>query len=303
MSIRKPIAALAAVFLALLQGCQESQSIASSGDRSSEGNGMVAFRLSQKSLDLLKLDGASFQIAVAGPGMRADTTYQPIDTLAYAFDIPCGTRYVQVAVVDSAGHQTWSGRDTVEVDPGQPAWAHITLRRSKPQTGNIVIDIDLDNGWIDTLPYPPDNDTVWFDSVVNYPVDSTPYCYQGPGYFNDSGTIYCTRLVYRPTNPFGADTLWVDSVVNYPVDSSAYCYPRTWGDTGTTCTRLVYRPYFDTRLCGMTVVESPTSTRIYNCLSETPVKPPKHHGGRGKRDDDGSRNNGSIDDGIKVLPL
>lgn len=243
MKTRHMFAALAATFLVLFQGCQDSQSLASSGDRSSEGTGMVAFRLSQKSLDLLSSEGTSFQIAVGGPGMMWDTTYQPIDTAAYAFNIPCGTRYVQVSVVDSAGYPTWSGRDTVEVNPNQYAWAHITLRRSAPKTGNIYIDIDLENGWLDTLPYPPHNDTIWHDSAVNYPVDSTPYCRQAPWYSNDSGATYCTRLIYRPYKP--VDTTFYDSTTyGYRDTTYTVCAGIPWfAPAEYRCARITEKSY------------------------------------------------------------
>lgn len=242
MKTRHLIAALAATFLVLFQGCQTSESLASSGDRSSEGTGMLAFRLSQKSLDLLRSEGTSFQIAVGGPGMISDTTYQSIDTLVLLNHIPCGTRYVNVSVIDSAGYPSWSGRDTVEVDPQQYAWAHITLRRVIPKTGNIVIDIDLDDGSIDTT-HPPRMDTTWYDSLVNYPVDSTPFCYQVPEYVNDSATIYCRRLVCRPFPPI--DTTWYDSTTYGYLDTTyTICAGFPWfAPREFRCARITETPY------------------------------------------------------------
>lgn len=243
MKTRHLIAALAATFLVLSQGCQTSESQAVSGDRSSEGTGSVAFRLSQNSFDLLRSEGKSFQIAIGGPGLMWDTTYHAIDTSIHINSIPCGTRYVHVAVMDSEGDAAWSGRDTVEVNPNQYAWAHITLHRAAPKTGGIHIDIDLESGLVDTTPYPPQIDTTFYDSIAySYGSDTAYTICAGIPWFAPT-EFRCARITEKP---YPTDTLWTDSTL-YRDGFQPECRIRIFeNEARMSCTRFIYQIPTDT---------------------------------------------------------
>ena len=93
MKPRYLLAALATTCITLFQACDSSVAATpAAGDRSSQGKGMVAFRMSPGTLKVLQSQGTSFRIEVGGPGMETTTSYQAFDTIAYAYGIPCGTR-------------------------------------------------------------------------------------------------------------------------------------------------------------------------------------------------------------------
>lgn len=231
MSFRPFFAALAATCVTLFQGCVPNATQSTPGDRSDEGSGKVALRLSAQALSALEGDGRYFQIDVSGPGMATMGYRQPIDTVATVQGIPCGTRYVRVTVLDSARVPYWIGSDTVEVNPDQFAWAHITLRKASLIPGNIHIDLDLDSGWVDTSRFSPD--TFWRDSFFlprDSLVDSLP---------NRRDSLVDSVLQ-------GHDTIWVDTIVppNWtPSPSFKKCSTARYQDdsaTTTLCRRWIW---------------------------------------------------------------
>lgn len=151
MTTRKKILATVAMALALLQGCDGTKATAA-GDRSAEGKGQVAFRMSASGLATLRQTCSRMVLSVEGPGLQ-----QPIvdsfvlDSMDVTLGgIPCGTRYVHVSVLDSIGHPYWSGADTVEVYSNAVSSTDIVLHRVLA-TGLIQVNLRLDDGTLDTL--------------------------------------------------------------------------------------------------------------------------------------------------------
>lgn len=152
------IAALSAMFLLLFQGC-DSRSATASGDRSIDGKGVVAFRLSPTNIQTLRQECVAVRVQISGPGISTPILHRfTLDsTDVLLADIPSGTRYVQVSAIDSAGRAYWAGADTVEVNPDSTTYAHIVLHRQQLPSGQIYLDLSLDRGPdtiapVDTIP-------------------------------------------------------------------------------------------------------------------------------------------------------
>ena len=141
------IAASAAMLITMFQGC-DSRSATASGDRSTEGKGLVAFRLSPSNAITLRQTSTALKVQVDGPGLTVPVQgLFSLDSMDIVLGgIPCGTRYVKVAAVDSIGHDVWTGSDTVEIYPDSTSTAHIVLRRAPTPTGQLRIDLTLDQG-------------------------------------------------------------------------------------------------------------------------------------------------------------
>lgn len=150
------IAASAAMLITLFQGC-DSRGATAPGDRSGEGKGLVAFRLSPSNATTLRQTSAALKVQVDGPGLTAPVQgLFSLDSMDIVLGgIPCGTRYVKVAAVDVAGRDVWTGADTVEIYPDSTTTAHIVLRRAPTPTGQLKIDLTLDDGLDSTVFSPP----------------------------------------------------------------------------------------------------------------------------------------------------
>lgn len=283
MKTRISIAALATMFFVALQGCQ-MESTVSDGDHSSEKKGGVAFRLSPQNVNVLQSQSLYLQYKVSGPGMDTLTGSAYADTApTFIPDVPSGTRVVEITALSWSGIATWYGADTIQVNPDQYAFAHVTLHRLANPTGTVVLDISLDSiptstdslrprGRLDTVwttqtyhsvyPYsynscgspswagagdslqvncthviglPISSDTTWSDTAVHYPVsDTARWCV-----LTDSGSLsagdttsshasfHCYRFHYEPyTGP--VDTIWRDTTIGYPADSSVFCYQTSF---------------------------------------------------------------------------
>lgn len=253
MSIRKPIAALAAVLFAIFQGCQTDATLASTGDRSSEGNGTVAFRLSERSVSILMQSSYRLEYKIFGAGMDTlwGSSYPKTDPILIE-NVPAGTRIVEVMALSWDGLPTWLGRDTIEVDPGVYTFAKITLTRQAPRYGTLVLDLDLDTSRLSDSLDPRDPiDTVWQTRRVpsTWGEYSYKYCepptWRGKG---DSLRVNCFEIHYVA---IPGDTIWTDTVVHYPVDDSSFwCRldkPRDsigWYDTSRVTYRC-FRPHYE----------------------------------------------------------
>jgi hypothetical protein len=332
MKTRHLFAALAATCLAIFQGCDSSQSLASvPGDRSSEGKGNIAFRLSQPDVNTLNANSYYLEYKVWGPGIDSFSAIYgggyPDTAPVFIHNIPCGTRIIEVTAMGFDGIATWYGADTIEVNAGKLSFAHILLGRLTNPYGTVVLDISLDSNRrtdtvggrdpIDTVwstltkhswyPYtydyceaptwrgtgdslrvncfhvnykPIPGDTIWKDTIVHHPVpDSGFWCRLVAIDSTNSGdstvlrgTWSCLRTHYVPYDGM-RDTSWFDSLVNYPVDSTPYCYPSPYGDSGSIfCTRLLYRTSYDPFLCD-SIYQSPNS-RHYCTMGFDPNIPP-----------------------------
>lgn len=258
MKTRHLFAALAATFLVLFQGCQTSESLASSGDRSDEGNGTVAFRLSERSVSILTADSYYLQYKVYGPGMDTLVGGAYPDTNPTLIQgIPCGTRIVEVSAISHNGLPSWFGSDTVEVNQGQYTFAKIMLSRRSTPYGTIVLDLDLDTSRLsDSLNPGAPIDTAW--QIRRIPSTWGEYTYKYCeaitwGGLGDSLRVNCFEVQYV-TVP--GDTIWSDTTVHYPVsDTSFWCYlekpvdSSNWNDSSRVtyrCFRPHYEPSIDT---------------------------------------------------------
>lgn len=267
MKSRIKIAALAAAFFAVFQGCDSSSLATASGDRSSQGNGQVGFRLTLGSVSILRNEAQYLTYSISGPGIAYPITGSAsIDTSAIVInEIPSGTRYVQVSAIDYSGTIIWHGADTVEVNPGDYTFTKIKLIRVAKPKGHLVLNLDIDSlSGYDTFPLPHSPiDTTWRDTTeYSYWVGDTGYTYSwcnSPGFVTDESlSVICNRVHVIPQT-FTIDTLWFDSLVNYPVDSTPYCYPNQYGsDANTYCTRLLYRTSYDSLLCDSTYQHGPS---------------------------------------------
>ena len=257
MSTRKSLAACAALLFAVFQGCQTDATLASNGDRSSEGNGAVAFRLSETSVSILNQSSYQLQIKIFGPGM--DTFWRwdspRVDPIVLE-GIPAGTRIVEVSAINwNDGLPSWVGRDTVEVDAGAYTTAKILLTRQAPRYGTLVLDLDLDTSRLSDSLDPRDPvDTVW--QIIRYPSTWGNYSYtycNTPKWKNatsDSLLVNCFEIRYEA---IPGDTIWSDTVVHYPVSDTAFwCHldapfdTSSWNDTSRVtyrCVRPRYEPW------------------------------------------------------------
>jgi len=281
MKSRHLLAALAATCLAVFQGCDSSQSIASvPGDRSSEGKGGVAFRLSPQNVSVLNANSYYLQYKVSGPGIDSfSAIYGTVwaDTApTFIQNVPCGTRIVEITAMGYNGIATWYGADTIEVNPGQYSFAHLTLHKLANPYGTVVLDISLDSmqGTDSSVRAPID--TVWHTQIIpSWYTYSYSYCnspvWGGPG---DSLRVNCTNVIYRP---LPGDTTWVDTTVHYPVSDTAHWCIMTSLDSGLVdtlgahasfrCYRPHYEPYtgpVDTIWSDTLVGPSDTTTYCYS---------------------------------------
>lgn len=250
MSLRKSFALLAAVMLAALQGCENPQTTAP-GDRSSEGVGSVAFRLSEQNVAYLQTQALYMQYEVSGPGM--DTIYQSsaLDTTpVFLNGIPCGTRIVRVDVIDMFGAISWTGADTVEINPNRTTMAHVVLHRPM-QLGGLLIDVTLDSASLaDTTFDHPRFDTIWTRQYVpGNRVDSSFNCY-GP--YQVSQNLYQMQCVEQIQYVARFDTTWTDTITRRAWDTlNTQCWQTSWIDSiqprdsaiKYSCTRFHYLPY------------------------------------------------------------
>jgi hypothetical protein len=258
MKIPHLLAALAATCIVMLQACDGTQSLASvPGDRSSEGKGGIAFRLSQQNVAVLAASSYYLQYKISGPGIDSFATISgggfPDTAPVIIQNIPCGTRVIEVSAIDYNGVATWYGADTIEVNPGQYSFAHVSLSRKAYLSGTVVLDISLDSVPVDSNVHRAPIDTTWqtrtFPSWYAY---SYSYCdnpvWGGPG---DSLRVNCTQVigVVMP-----GDTIWRDTVVHHPVpDSGFWCSlvkidSAQFGDSTHaratwSCLRSHYVPY------------------------------------------------------------
>ena len=270
MSTRKSLAACAALLFGIFQGCQSEASLATAADRSSEGNGTVAFRLSENSVSILNQSSYELQIKIFGPGMDTFWRYDAprIDPIVME-NIPAGTRIVEVSAVNWQGLPTWMGRDTVVVNPGAYTTAKIMLTRQAPRYGTLVLDLDIDTSRLSDSLDPRDPvDTVW--QIVRYPSTWGNYTYtycNSPKWKNansDSLLVNCYEVRYE-TIP--GDTIWQDTVVHQPVgDTTFWCRldkpldSSSWNDTSRVTYRC-YRPRY----------EAPIDTLWQDTISWSPV--------------------------------
>lgn len=248
MSPNKVLAALAATFLAALQGCQTPQATAP-GDRSTEGSGKVGFRLAPGDINVLRRSASALSYQIQGPGMDTMKAMANLDTGAIVVGgVPCGTRVILVQAIDSLGYPTWVGSDTVEVNANQSTWARIVLHRPVA-TGAVVIDVVLDSlsdsSW-QGASHPDTSFTdrwvagSWNGRVLNchtiqWNPDQTP------------ARIACTRDNYFDAG----DTLFVDTVVHRRTDTLHWCRVASADSTsfgsdtiGARLTLRCYRPVF-----------------------------------------------------------
>ncbi|MBK8800661.1 MAG: hypothetical protein IPN71_01115 [Fibrobacteres bacterium] len=245
MSLRKPFALLAATMFAAFQGCQSSQVTAPTGDRSSEGTGAVAFRLSQQNVEFLRTQALYLEFIVTGPGMDTMRGSTILDTAPIRLDgIPCGTRAVLVQAVDPAGVASWSGSDTVEIDYNQTTLANIVLRRPV-RRGNLLIDISLDSASsLDSaIPF-RFMDTVWTSRTsTGWAYDSYDYC-ETPVLVGSTNRfrVDCHHMTVLP---IPGDTVWADTFWRTPnQDTTDWCYIQSVDSLTQRGTYRCYRPHY-----------------------------------------------------------
>lgn len=220
------IAAFAAMSFFTLLGCQSEESPAAATEASTKETGALAFRLSPQSVQYLRTEAFYVRYTITGPGM--DTMIGDVfpDTSAtILWNVPCGTRVIELRANNSQGNPVWYGADTVFVKQGEATYAHITLKKLAGPTGTVVLDISLDSSDPALPALNPPFDTVW-EAPVTY---SSAYLsgtrtdchlpqWGGPG---DSVFVRCNRITYVP---IPGDTIWVDTVVHFPVrDTSKGC--------------------------------------------------------------------------------
>lgn len=240
MSLRKSFVFLAAAMLAALQGCETPQTTAP-GDRSSEGVGSVAFRLSEQNVAYLQTQALYMQYEVSGPGM--DTIYQSsaLDTTpVFLNGIPCGTRIVRVDVIDMFGAISWTGADTVEINPNRTTMAHVVLHRPM-QLGGLLIDVTLDSASLADTSY-RHLDTVW-RSVVDTGWGWYSYDRCDNPVAGGSNTFYTVSCYHVQVIPMPGDTTWVDTIVRRPNDTAKWCQVT---QIDSTIMRGAYRCYSPT---------------------------------------------------------
>ncbi|MBK9577733.1 MAG: hypothetical protein IPK50_07415 [Fibrobacterota bacterium] len=250
MKRKTPFALIAASLLGLLQSCQENQTTGP-GDRSREGSGAVSFRLSQGSVEYLRRETLFLQYQVWGPGMDTMRGSTVLDTAPIRLDgIPCGTRFVMVKAVDSIGVATWTGSDTVEVNPNSTSLANIVLRRTV-RRGGILIEVSLDS--TDTiLPPARVQDTTWiYEIFPSYSKVLIRSC-SGPQRVRNTDTMR-TACHHFELVPYPGDTTYVHgdthessmdndtSCIGGPADTGS-----TWGAYTCTISHFVPWSKYDT---------------------------------------------------------
>lgn len=254
MKSRPLFAALAAMFLVALGGCQMASTVGES-ETTSTAKGGVAFRLSTQNVNTLHAQSLDLRYKISGAGMDTLAGSAQIDTAPmFIPNVPAGQRVVELFAVNLWGVETWYGRDSLYVQPGQYAYAHIVLHRlGQGPTGTVVLDVSLDDsmeiGGIDSTR--PPVDTVWTTRTYHsfYPMSYTtcgPTDWASNG---DSLFVRCTRVIGLP---IASDTTWSDTTVDYPVsDTARWCrMVDTTSDSGGEmthasfqCMRLHYQPY------------------------------------------------------------
>lgn len=245
MSIQKSLAIAAAMMLAALQGCQTNQATAPDGDRSAEGSGNVAFRLSQRNVEYLRADAMYLEYRVTGPGMDTVKGWQFLDTSSiFISGIPCGTRVVAVQAVDSLGQATWTGSDTVEINPNLTTTAGIVLHRVAKK-GGLLIDITLDSlSGADTAIGYRNMDTTW---TTIRDTGFFPYSYDYCDVPVNAGTgsnlqISCYhKIVFA----FPGDTTWTDTIIRNPYDDTTdWCWATGTDSSTMKAEYRCYHPHY-----------------------------------------------------------
>ena len=252
MNTRLSIAALAATFLVALGGCQLASTVGDTETTPVQSGG-VAFRLSPQNVTVLQAQSLHLQYKVSGVGMDTLSGSVDIDTApVFIPDVPTGVRFVELTALNPWGVPTWYGRDSVVVNAGAYAYAHITLRRlGQGPTGTVVLDVSLDSiplGDLDSVRIPVD--TIWSTRTYHtfYPTSHTTCGKVEWAGHGDSLRVRCTRVIGLP---IATDTTWADTTVDYPVsDTARWC--RLVDTTATSgggmhatfhCLRLHYQPY------------------------------------------------------------
>lgn len=223
MKTRHLFAALAATFLVLFQGCQTADSPAPATEApTNKETGALAFRLSPQSVDYLRAESYSIHYSISGPDMDSMVGEIYPDTSAtILWNVPSGTRIIQLRANNFQGVPIWYGADTVLVTQGQATYANITLKKLASPTGTVVLNISLDSTIPESPLYAP-FDTIWGEPATYYStgfVGTYNQCGLPAWYPNrDSIYVQCKVVTYLPVP---GDTSWVDTVVPFPVPDTA----------------------------------------------------------------------------------
>lgn len=141
----------------LLASCETGAPSASDPGQTSGETGKVAFRLSPEAC--IKLDSTSDSLRVIVRNIEGwveaerSAALRPTGTFVEFPSIASGKgKVVEVFAYERDGSIRWYGATSVDVQPGQTAFARVVLRKA---AGSIHVEIVLEEIWNDTVYLPP----------------------------------------------------------------------------------------------------------------------------------------------------